>query len=434
MLKSMLERSLFVRSRLQRDWWAFSVVWCLSVVAGLGVQGDVVGRGEALLSVVGFGVRGFVWGVVYVGCLSALGSYRPGKLKRVEQVYLYLAMVLLSGVAGVSEGWGLDWWYGWFLAVYGVTLGVEGMRARGWRGMTLRVVGGGGRRVSEDVREVVIGVEDLMGESDLLVFCRDNLITRIVLDGVLKRGGGLDTRRLLGLKMAGISVLTDVDEREGRELQIEFKDLRPSWFLLDGEVGGAVYARSVLKRILDVVVAGSVLVVMSPVLVVFALWVKLEDGGPVLYRQARVGRWGVEFDCIKLRSMRVDAERAGAQWAVAGDSRVTRVGRLMRKTRVDELPQLWSVLKGDMSMVGPRPERRVFVDKLKADVGFYDLRHSVKPGLTGWAQVRFPYGSTVEDAMGKHRHDLFYIKHMSFLFDVYILAETVAVVLRREGT
>ena len=162
--------------------------------------------------------------------------------------------------------------------------------------------------------------------------------------------------------------------------------------------------------------------------------VKLTSEGPVIYSQPRVGAGGKIFKCMKFRSMCADAEQDGvARWATKGDPRITRVGSFIRKTRIDELPQLISVLNGEMSLVGPRPERPSFVDQLKASIPFYELRHSVKPGVTGWAQVRYHYGATMEDARRKHQFDLYYVKNNSLFLDILVLIETVSVVLFHEG-
>jgi lipopolysaccharide/colanic/teichoic acid biosynthesis glycosyltransferase len=166
-----------------------------------------------------------------------------------------------------------------------------------------------------------------------------------------------------------------------------------------------------------------------------ALAIRVSSNGPVLYSQTRVGRNGVAFRIYKFRSMRVDAEAtSGAVWSVENDPRVTRIGRFLRRTRVDELPQLWNVLRGDMSFIGPRPERPEFVADLELQIPYYGQRHVVRPGITGWAQIRHGYGATIEDAREKLQFDLFYIKHMSFPFDVYIVLETVKTVLVRTGS
>ena len=171
-----------------------------------------------------------------------------------------------------------------------------------------------------------------------------------------------------------------------------------------------------------------------PAMIITAIAIWLESGRPVLYCQERVGENGRTFTLCKFRSMRLDAEKGGKPvWAKDGDDRVTRVGRVIRKTRLDELPQLWNVLRGDMSFVGPRPERPFFVEQLTARIPFYSQRHAVKPGITGWAQVKYRYGASVEDAMEKLRYDLYYIKHLSVFFDLTIVFDTVKVVLFQKG-
>jgi lipopolysaccharide/colanic/teichoic acid biosynthesis glycosyltransferase len=170
-----------------------------------------------------------------------------------------------------------------------------------------------------------------------------------------------------------------------------------------------------------------------PAMLLTALAVLIEDGRPVLYRQERVGENGRTFILSKFRSMRKDAEQGTPIWARDGDDRITTVGRIIRATRLDELPQLWNVIRGDMSFVGPRPERPYFVEELSKDIPFYQQRHAVKPGITGWAQVKYRYGSSLEDATEKLRYDLYYIKHLSIFFDLTIVFDTVKVVLFRKG-
>jgi exopolysaccharide biosynthesis polyprenyl glycosylphosphotransferase len=176
------------------------------------------------------------------------------------------------------------------------------------------------------------------------------------------------------------------------------------------------------------------LVMLSPVMLLAAIAVRMDSPGPIIYRQARVGLGGRAFMCIKFRSMRDDAEKDGvARWASKNDTRVTRVGAFMRKTRIDELPQLFSVLVGEMSLVGPRPERPNFVEELKEAIPFYEIRHTVKPGITGWAQVRYHYGASMDDARRKHQFDLYYVKNNSLILDLLVLIETVSVIVFREG-
>lgn len=187
------------------------------------------------------------------------------------------------------------------------------------------------------------------------------------------------------------------------------------------------------KRLFDILLSTIGLLAVSPILIITALLIKLDSKGPVLYKQARVGLFNKEFDVIKFRSMTTDAEANGAQWASKNDARVTRVGKFLRKTRIDELPQLINVLKGEMSLIGPRPEREVFIQELEKSIPYYRFRHAVKPGITGLAQVKYPYGASVEDAQWKHRYDLHYIKHQTAWMDFKIVVLTVYTVLFAKG-
>jgi exopolysaccharide biosynthesis polyprenyl glycosylphosphotransferase len=188
------------------------------------------------------------------------------------------------------------------------------------------------------------------------------------------------------------------------------------------------------KRAMDILLAAGGLLVASPVMALLCVVIKLTSPGPIFYHQARVGQNGRGFSVHKFRSMLVNAEAGtGAVWAQSNDPRITWIGRIIRKTRFDELPQLWNVLVGDMSLVGPRPERPEFVTQLTDEIPFYGQRHVVKPGVTGWAQVRYAYGASVRDSLEKLQYDLFYIKHMSLAFDTYILFETMKTVVLRRG-
>ena len=188
-----------------------------------------------------------------------------------------------------------------------------------------------------------------------------------------------------------------------------------------------------LKRALDVLISLLLLIPAAPIMLITAIVVRLESPGPVIYTQDRVGLFEKEFTVYKFRSMRADAEKNGAVWASAQDARVTKFGKFIRKVRIDELPQIWNIIKGDMSFIGPRPERMAFVTKLKETIPYYSLRHTVKPGLTGWAQVCYPYGASEEDARRKLEYDLYYIKNMSILLDINIVFKTVGVVLFPKG-
>ncbi|MPZ19858.1 MAG: TIGR03013 family PEP-CTERM/XrtA system glycosyltransferase [Luteitalea sp.] len=216
--------------------------------------------------------------------------------------------------------------------------------------------------------------------------------------------------------------------------KIALENLRPSWFVFSSGFNRRPVSL-MCKRGMDVCAALVGLIVAAPLLALVALAVKLSSPGPVLYRQNRVGRSGTVFTLVKFRSMRVDAEAtSGAVWAQLNDPRVTPIGRYLRVTRLDELPQLWNVLRGQMSLVGPRPERPEFIDELTKRIPFYGQRHVIRPGLTGWAQVRYTYGASVQDAMEKLQHDLFYVKHLSIALDAFILFATLKTVLLGRGT
>ncbi len=248
-----------------------------------------------------------------------------------------------------------------------------------------------------------------------------------------RRNGGIPMSELLQCKVEGV-VVTDLStffERETGHVQLDC--LNPSWIVFsDGFEHGSY--KYVVKRIFDVVVSLLLLAATLPIMVVTAFLIYLETGLPILYRQERVGEFGRTFKILKFRSMRQDAEKSGTpQWATKNDDRVTRIGRVIRKLRVDELPQVFNVLKGDMSFVGPRPERPYFVKELAKQIPYYVSRHTVKPGITGWAQIRYPYGASVEDAVKKLQYDLYYAKNHSLFLDLIILFQTVQVVLFTEG-
>jgi sugar transferase (PEP-CTERM system associated) len=257
-------------------------------------------------------------------------------------------------------------------------------------------------------------------------------VDRIIV-GLSDRRGKLPVAELLRAKMAGIRVEDATTTYERVTGKILIDDLRPSWLIFSDGFRVSRVTR-LMKRAIDLLLALALAIVTLPLMLITALLVLLEDGRPILYRQERTGESGRTFVLSKFRSMRKDAEKGGTPiWATDGDNRVTRVGRFIRKSRLDELPQLWNVLRGDMSFVGPRPERPFFVAQLAEDIPFYQQRHAVKPGLTGWAQVKYRYGSSREDAMEKLRYDLYYIKHLSVFFDLTIVFDTVKVVLFRKG-
>ncbi|QNK03616.1 TIGR03013 family PEP-CTERM/XrtA system glycosyltransferase [Dyella telluris] len=256
-----------------------------------------------------------------------------------------------------------------------------------------------------------------------------------VVVGVDDRRGHLPMDDLLECRQMGIAItdLTSFFERESGRLQLTILD--PSWLVFSGGFN-ATPLRQLSKRCFDLGAATLLLLVCWPLMLLEVLAIRIESGAgqPILYRQERVGAHGRTFLLLKFRSMRTDAERDGvARWASKNDDRVTHVGRISRKLRIDELPQLWNVLKGDMSIVGPRPERPQFVADLATQIRYYSLRHCLKPGLAGWAQLSYPYGATVEEAAEKLKYDLFYVKNHNLMLDMLILIQTVEVVLFGRG-
>lgn len=248
-----------------------------------------------------------------------------------------------------------------------------------------------------------------------------------------RRGGNLPMQDLLECKLGGIRVtdLSSFIERERGQVLLE--SLNTSW-LVFGEGFRQNLVRETVKRAFDLAVSAVILTLSLPVMVFAAICIYLESGGPVLYRQERVGQGGKVFSIYKFRSMRTDAEKDGTpRWASANDDRTTRVGRIIRKLRIDELPQMFNVFKGEMSFVGPRPERPFFVRELTAKIPFYAARHSIKPGITGWAQVRYAYGASVDDTVEKLQYDLYYVKNHTLFLDILILIDTVEVVLWGKG-
>jgi sugar transferase (PEP-CTERM system associated) len=244
---------------------------------------------------------------------------------------------------------------------------------------------------------------------------------------------GLPVRQLLHCKLAGIQIIDFLDFWERETRTVDLDALKPSWlFYSDGFRCGPI--DEFLKRMFDIVVSSSLLAFTFPLLIVTACLIKLESPGPVLYQQQRVGLHGRVFTILKFRSMRIDAETDGRpRWAMQRDPRVTRVGAVIRKLRIDELAQILNVLRGDMSFVGPRPERPYFVAELAKSVPYYAERHWVRPGITGWAQINFPYGASTEDARRKLTYDLYYVKNRSIFLDALILLQTARVIFWNQG-
>ena len=242
------------------------------------------------------------------------------------------------------------------------------------------------------------------------------------------------TEKLLQYKLEGLQYYNYLEFYETYENKLPISHLSPKWFLEN--TGFEIYHNNFnlkAKRLLDLLFALLIGIFAAPVIILAAIIVKLESKGPVFFIQERIGEGNKKFNIVKFRSMTTDAEKDGPQWASKNDNRVTKFGKIMRATRIDELPQLWNVLRGEMSFVGPRPEREYFIQQLEKEIPYYNLRHTVKPGLTGWAQVMYPYGASVEDAYRKLQYDLYYIKHHSIPFDVKVLLKTVTIVIFGKG-
>ena len=263
-------------------------------------------------------------------------------------------------------------------------------------------------------------------------FVQENNISLIIL--CREKLASSEIREILAMKLKGVEVKSYFDYMIENEGKIEVEFITEEWLL---QAYGFKILRSQIqnniKRVFDIIMAIIIGVMTLPVMAVAAIIVRFESPGPIIYSQDRVGENGKEFKVHKFRSMRNDAEKDGAKWAQVNDPRVTKFGNFMRKTRIDELPQLINVLKGEMSFIGPRPERMVFIKELEKEIPYYNLRHMVKPGLTGWAQVMYPYGASVEDARRKLEYDLYYIKHHSLYLDLMIMFMTFKTVVFGKG-
>jgi len=246
------------------------------------------------------------------------------------------------------------------------------------------------------------------------------------------RRGELPVQELLSLRFQGIAVEEVGTLRERLDGKIQLDGLRPSSFLYS-EGFRLRASQQFTRQVVSIVAAAIGLLLFLPFFPFVVLAVKLSSEGPIFFRQTRVGMAGRTFEVIKFRTMGTDAEADGAKWATKNDPRVTKVGKVLRKTRIDEIPQLWNVLRGDMGFVGPRPERPEFTAWLNDELPFYYLRNLIRPGLTGWAQVRFGYGSTLAETKEKLEYDLYYVKHMSLGLDLLIMFETIKTILRRRG-
>jgi sugar transferase (PEP-CTERM system associated) len=289
--------------------------------------------------------------------------------------------------------------------------------------------------VATESEELCVPPNNLLKMKDgdsLLSLAKKHNVQEIVVS-VENRRSGFPIKELLDCKLQGVKVTDAATFFERETWQIRVDSLQPSWLVFNGGFDQS-FLRTFMKRAFDLVCSSILLVLTFPIMLMAALAVWLEDRAPIFYSQERVGKDGKTFRVHKFRSMRADAEKGGKpQWAAQNDPRITRVGNFMRKTRIDELPQILNVFKGEMSFVGPRPERPYFVEQLMEVVPYYNVRHSIKPGITGWAQVRYGYGSSAEDALQKLQYDLYYVKNNSLFLDVLILIDTLKVVMFRSG-
>jgi len=448
-------------------WFIEIVVMILAVAAAAWLRFFWDPEGRAAFIDNNAPIRALIMALVVTGAMAAFGLYQAhGRHSRRD---LLLRLILSFGFGGITLlvvfylipqthiGRGplaLSLFVG-LLAVLAIRIAiqdllhVEGLRQRVLilgAGTNANLINSRMRRRADRKSFLVVGFVPIAGQAievrpeDLLDIESRGLadvVSALHVNEIIiapdERRGALPMEDMLKCVQTGVSVI-DIStffERESGTVQLSVVD--PSWLVFSG---GFDYSmpRRLTKRLFDLVAAVVLLVFAWPLMLLVALAVRLESPGPILYRQMRVGERSQHFELIKFRSMREDAEKGGvAIWASKNDDRTTRVGKFIRLTRLDELPQLFSVLQGHMSFVGPRPERPHFVDMLNDQIRYYGVRHSMKPGLTGWAQLRYPYGASVQDAEEKLKFDLFYVKNHGLVLDLMILLQTVEVVLFGRG-
>ncbi len=383
-------------------------------------------------SLAGLGMRAFA-GTACAGLITYLISRMTslGEMGgRTILLITFVAAVVSSIVVAIISRFISDDIFRRKVLVYGS--GVRAQSIAAWRRRSDRR----GFKVHGYIQPVDEGIEVapeqlVTASGSLLAYARAHEIDEIVI-AMDDRRRNFPVAELLECRLAGIEITDLVTFLERETGKVHLEVLNPSWLIF-----GNGFRRDALRRyserLFDFCASLLLLVLASPIMLLTAIAIAAESGFPVFYKQKRVGFRGSVFEVIKFRSMRVDAEKNGAVWAKAGDSRVTRVGAVIRKLRIDELPQIINVLKGDMSFVGPRPERPEFVAQLSETIPYYSERHWVKPGITGWAQLCYPYGASERDALEKLQYDLYYVKNHSLLFDFMVLAQTAEVVLLGKG-
>ena len=282
------------------------------------------------------------------------------------------------------------------------------------------------KRLEHESEPVVIG-----DYAQIFSICREGTVNRIIV-ALDERRGKFPIEQLLLCRLKGIRVDDGMAFTEDLAGKLSVENLHPSSLIFsDGFKRSSIFKG--VKRYVDVLVSTMGLILCFPLATLVAIAIRMDSKGPILYRQERVGEDGKVFTLLKFRTMRMNAEENGPAWAGTNDPRITRIGRILRTLRLDEIPQMINVLRGEMSFVGPRPERPFFIEQLRKEIPYYAQRHAVRPGITGWAQIRYPYGASKEDALEKLKYDLYYVKHMSFFFDLMIILETVKIVLLGHG-
>ena len=396
--------------------------------------------------------------------MIAVGSYRSEALRSIRFATARMLVAVSLGVLAISlinfflpgsALWRSVLLYAMVIAMVilvanrllaGKMLGVEtfrrkiivlgaGARAERLRRLSMREDSGFAIVASVGMGESEQAIEDAVPREtieDLGRFVDQMGASEVVL-ALQERRNSLPLKDLLRVKTQGVYVNDFSSFLERETGRVDLDTLNPSWLIFSDGFSAGRRLSSIGKRLFDIVVSVSILVVGLPLIAIFAVLVKAESKGPAFFRQTRVGLYGQNFRILKLRSMRTDAEAHGVKWAEKDDPRITRVGRFIRKVRIDELPQVWSVLKGEMSFVGPRPEVPAFVVDLERELPFYAERHVVKPGITGWAQINYPYGASIEDARHKLEYDLYYAKNYTPFLDMLILLQTARVILWPDG-
>lgn len=408
-----------------------------------------------------------VFALVMVFSMSALGMYQNNFVEDLRNTLLRLMPSFALGFGIITLVFYLvpDLYFGRGILGFVVIIAAAGtllaralfFKSAKSRLLESRIIFLGGGMLARECREMVMNNmgyskynivgfvpmpdEECCVPSSVLLPANESLASiankynasEIVVSVQNRRGGAFPIQELLECKLNGVKITGAESFFEREACQIKVDSLQPSWLVFGGGFDQS-FLRISIKRVFDLLASIILFIVALPVMLVTALCIFIEDRAPIFYQQERVGKDGQTFMVLKFRSMRNDAEKSGEpQWASADDPRTTRVGRIIRKLRIDELPQILNVLSGEMSFVGPRPERPYFVKQLSYEIPYYNVRHSIKPGITGLAQVRYQYGASVEDAIQKLQYDLYYVKNNSLFLDVLILIETLQVVLFGKG-